>query len=95
MSFKERHYVGSMYDIFPQSVNPVGVVNFLTIKVLSWTFCNTKKGEVAWWRHPFLVVFSLQKYVFCSTESHWMIERVMIFQGWPISGKLTIINHHG
>ena len=40
-------------------------------------------------------IFSTQRYIFCSTDSHWMIERVMIFQGWPIPGKRTIGNHYG
>ena len=35
------------------------------------------------------------KIFFCSIDSHWILERVMIFRGWPIKGKLTIVNHHG
>ena len=48
---------------------------------------GTKKGEVAWWRHPFLVVFSHQKNcLFCPTDSHWMIEWVMIIQSTTTDG---------
>ena len=46
---------------------------------------------------PFLGrIFTPKKYVFCcSIDTHWILERVMIFQGWPIPGKLTVVNHHG
>ena len=29
---------------------------------------------------------------FCSIDSHWLIDHVMIFQSSPIPGKLTIVN---
>ena len=42
-----------------------------------------------------LRIFTPKNVFFCSTDSHWILERVIIFQGWPIPGKLTIVNHHG
>ena len=50
--------------MFPRSVNHVGAATFGTVQVSSQIFCNTQKGEVGWWRHPLLIVFSHPKYVF-------------------------------
>ena len=32
---------------------------------------------------------------FRSIDSHWIIQRVMIFKSWPIPHKLCIVNHQG
>ena len=32
---------------------------------------------------------------FQSIDSHWILQRVMIFQSWPIPHKLCIVNHQG
>ena len=34
-------------------------------------------------------------FFFISIDSHWIIDHVMIFQSWPLPGKLTIVNYHG
>ena len=39
--------------------------------------------------------FSHPKICFFLIDTHWLLEGVMIFQGWPIPGKLTIVNHNG
>ena len=33
--------------------------------------------------------------LFQSLDSHWILERVMIFRSWPIPHKLCIVNHRG
>ena len=40
-------------------------------------------------------LFYTQSMFFYAIDNHWILERVMIFQSWPIPGKLTIVNHHG
>ena len=45
---------------------------------------------------PLLVrIFKPKKCLFCSIDSQCILERVMIFQGCPIKGKLTTVYHHG
>ena len=59
-------------------------------------FVTPRRGEVCMVAPPLSgSFFQTQKYVFCSIDTHWLIERVMIFQGWSIPGKLTVVNHHG
>ena len=57
-----------------------------------WEFWTPGRGRSAWWRHPcwmFILIF------FIELDSHWIIQRVMIFQSWPIPHKLCIVNHQG
>ena len=45
---------------------------------------------------PLLVrIFKPKNVLFCSIDSQCILERVMIFQGCPIKGKLTTVYHHG
>ena len=57
---------------------------------MGWEFWTPGRGRSAWWRHPcwmFLLIFFIQ------LDSHWIIQRVMIFKSWPIPHKLCIVNH--
>ena len=59
---------------------------------IGWEFWTPGRGRSAWWRHPcwmFLLIFFIQ------LDSHWIIQRVMIFKSWPIPHKLCIVNHQG
>ena len=52
---------------------------------------TTWQGEVCMVAPPLLDGHSIS----ISLDSHWIIDRVMIFKSWPIPGKLTIVNHQG
>ena len=57
---------------------------------IGWEFWTPGRGRSAWWRHPcwmFLLIFFIQ------LDSHWIIQRVMIFKSWPIPHKLCIVNY--
>ena len=57
-----------------------------------WEFWTPGRGRSAWWRHPcwmFMIIFFIQ------LDSHWIIQRVMIFKSWPIPHKLCIVNYQG
>ena len=59
---------------------------------MGWEFWTPGRGRSAWWRHPcwmFILIF------FIELDSHWIIQRVMIFQSWPIPHKLCIVNYQG
>ena len=52
---------------------------------------NTQQGEVCMVAPPcwmFIIIFH-------SIDSHWIIQRVMIFKSWPTPQKLCIVNHQG
>ena len=53
---------------------------------------NTRQGEVCMVAPSLLDVHS---YFFIELDSHWIIQRVMIFQSWPIPHKLCIVNYQG
>ena len=59
---------------------------------IGWEFWTPGRGRSAWWRHPcwmFLLIFFIQ------LDSHWIIQRVMIFKSWPIPHKLCFVNYQG
>ena len=57
-----------------------------------WEFWTPGRGRSAWWRHP-CWMFSLH-FIFHS-DSHWIVQDIMIFRSWPIPHKLCIVNHQG
>ena len=87
--------VGSMYGTFPWPVNPVGAGNFFKISDLNQIFCKPRRGRLHGGATPSCSYFQTKKCLFCSIDSQWILERVMIFQGCPIKGKLTTVYHHG
>ena len=58
-------------------------------------FVTPRRGRLDGGATPYWSSFHTQNMFFPSIDTHWILERVMIFQGWPIPGKLTIVNHHG
>ena len=59
---------------------------------IGWEFWTPGRGRSAWWRHPcwmFILIFFIQ------LDSHWIIQRLMIFKSWPIPHKLCIVNYQG
>ena len=38
-------------------------------------------------------LLDVHSYFFIELDSHWIIQRVMIFQSWPIPHKLCIVNY--
>ena len=62
------------------------------LESMGWEFWTPGRGRSAWWRHPcwmFILIF------FIELDSHWIIQRVMIFKSWPIPHKLCIVNYQG
>ena len=54
---------------------------------IGWEFWTPGRGRSAWWRHPC--------WMFIQLDSHWIIQRVMIFKSWSIPHKLCIVNYQG
>ena len=40
-------------------------------------------------------LLDVHSYFFIELDSHWIIQRVMIFQSWPIPHKLCIVSYQG
>ena len=38
--------------------------------------------------------FFLMKIIFF-VDPHWIVNRLVIYQGWPIPGKLCVVSHNG
>ena len=68
--------------------NDLKDVSFFSLRL---SFRATDNGGTT----PSCSYFQTKKCLFCSIDSQWILERVMIFQGCPIKGKLTTVNHHG
>ena len=58
---------------------------------IGWESWTPGRGRSAWWRHSCWMFMNF----FHSIDSHWIIQRVMIFKSWPIPHKLCIVNHQG
>ena len=85
----------TLLDLFTSRVHPPWTLSGLCYDGKHrMGILNTRQGEgeVCMVAPPcwmFILIFFIQ------LDSHWIIQRVMIFKSWPIPHKLCIVNYQG
>ena len=84
--------VQTLLDVFTtRGRSPWTLLGMPYLRKRGMGILNTQQGEVCMVAPPLLDVHSS----FFSSDSHWILQDIMIFRGWPIPHKLCIVNHQG